>query len=221
MQLEGKRVLITAPRQYASKLSSILVRAGARPIWLPTIQITSLPKAELPNIDNALEKLDQFSHVAFTSKNGISAVIERLQHLKHTQEDLVKYVHDSNVKLCALGADSEELEKHGMTADIKPVEASTTGLVKELTSRNQLTGSNILCPIPSVRGGLKEPIIIPRFLEMLRQGGAEVTPLAVYITQMGIRPEQCKAERQLLQEGSIDVIVFTSSAEVLHLPAIR
>lgn len=63
-------------------------------------------------------------------------------------------------------------------------------------------------------GGLKEPVIVPRFLRMLREGGADVTPLDVYITQMGCKPKDCIVERQLLQEGFIDAIVFTSSAEV-------
>lgn len=69
-----------------------------------------------------MEKLNRFSHVAFTSKNGISAVVERLQDLTQTQENLVKYVNDSNVKLCALGADATELERYGLKADITPAE---------------------------------------------------------------------------------------------------
>lgn len=32
--------MITAPRQYASKLAALLVAAGARPIWVPAISIS-------------------------------------------------------------------------------------------------------------------------------------------------------------------------------------
>ena len=42
MPLLGKRIMMTAPRQYASKLASCLVTAGARPVWLPSISITRI-----------------------------------------------------------------------------------------------------------------------------------------------------------------------------------
>ncbi|GFH23216.1 HEM4 domain-containing protein, partial [Haematococcus lacustris] len=40
--LLGKRILITAPRQYAHKLAAKLVAAGARPLWVPGVSITAL-----------------------------------------------------------------------------------------------------------------------------------------------------------------------------------
>lgn len=65
-------------------------------------------------------------------------------------------------------ADATELERHGLKADITPAEisnptnlhvsmatfnqASTAELVQELTSRNDLNRSKILCPLLSVRG---------------------------------------------------------------------
>lgn len=42
MPLLGKRILITAPRQYASKLASCLITAGAQPVCLPSITITRI-----------------------------------------------------------------------------------------------------------------------------------------------------------------------------------
>lgn len=42
MPLLGKRIMITAPRQYASKLAACLITAGARPVWLPSISITRI-----------------------------------------------------------------------------------------------------------------------------------------------------------------------------------
>jgi len=173
-----------------------------------------------------------------------------LQDLTKTQENLVEYVNESDVKLCALGADATELERYGLKADITPVEVSVLivvpcinphsplgkhdriGTRTDLTKRiewikNPLSNSirsrsvflcfdfnlSVLLLIDS--GGLKEPVIVPRFLRMLRKGGADVTPLDAYITQMGYEPKDCIAERRLLQEGFIDAIVFTSSAEVI------
>lgn len=36
----------TAPRQYASKLSGLLIAAGAHPTWLPGVAITSLSEQQ-------------------------------------------------------------------------------------------------------------------------------------------------------------------------------
>ena len=40
--MTGKRVMFTSPRQYACKLSYKLIEQGAKPIWVPGVQITSL-----------------------------------------------------------------------------------------------------------------------------------------------------------------------------------
>lgn len=55
-----------------------------------------------------------------------------------------------------------------------PAEASTLGLVKELTALNQLgPGSRVLAPVPRVGGGLMEPAAVPSFLAALEAAGAE------------------------------------------------
>ena len=42
LPLWGARIMITAPRQYAARLSSRLVDAGARLVSVPAIQVTRL-----------------------------------------------------------------------------------------------------------------------------------------------------------------------------------
>ena len=54
MPLLGKRILITAPRQYASKLASCLITAGAWPVWLPSISITSINDRSLGAVSQPL-----------------------------------------------------------------------------------------------------------------------------------------------------------------------
>lgn len=49
---------------------------------------------------------------------------------------------------------------------------------------------------------------------MLQAAGAEATRLEVYQTASGSDPEACKPEKQLLLDGSIHAIAFTSTAEV-------
>ena len=49
---------------------------------------------------------------------------------------------------------------------------------------------------------------------MLQAVGAEATRLEVYQTAPGSDPEACQPEKQLLLDGSIHAIAFTSTAEV-------
>eukprot|EP00882_Tetradesmus_deserticola_P010386 GHRQ01010970.1.p1 GENE.GHRQ01010970.1~~GHRQ01010970.1.p1 ORF type:complete len:177 (+),score=37.96 GHRQ01010970.1:1282-1812(+) len=82
LPLFNKRILTTAPRQYASKLTALLVDAGARPTWVPGVAISRLSEPEhLQQLDDSLQQLGSYSHLAFTSRNGILAVVERLAEL--------------------------------------------------------------------------------------------------------------------------------------------
>ena len=54
MPLVGKRIMITAPRQYATKLASSLIAAGARPVWLPSIIITHITDQDLSSVSQLL-----------------------------------------------------------------------------------------------------------------------------------------------------------------------
>ncbi|GMH40178.1 hypothetical protein BSKO_08082 [Bryopsis sp. KO-2023] len=217
LPLLNRRVLITAPRQYASKLGSYLLDAGARPIWVPAIEVTSLPEQETFELDGILTSLKDFTHLAFTSKNGIHAVMDQLVVKQGGFDQAVKFIQSSKIKLCALGADALVLQSMGLVADVQPKEASTLGLVREFVERNEADGAAVLCPVPSVRGGLVEPPIVPRFLAALEASGAEPHRIDAYVTQIGSTPEQCIAEKELLSSGDIDAIIFSSTAEAQGL----
>lgn len=46
--------MVTAPRQYATKLTTKLMAAGARPLWLPTIQIAELRDSKDQQVGNRI-----------------------------------------------------------------------------------------------------------------------------------------------------------------------
>lgn len=129
----------------------------------------------------------------------------------------VQFVESTTTKLCALGADAQTLESIGLAVEIQPKEASTLGLVQELVDRHEVEGADILCPVPSVRGGLVEPPVVPRFLAAWETCGARPRRVDAYITQIGSTPAQCVAEKELLASGGISAIVFSSTAEAQGL----
>lgn len=68
----------------------------------------------------------------------------------------VQFVRDSRIKLCALGADGDVLQREfGLTLDVSPLEASTQGLVAELERRGGAKGARVLAPVPLVTGAIQ------------------------------------------------------------------
>lgn len=123
--LNGRRILITAPQQYAAKLSARIVQKGGRPVWIPSIQVSPLRDAEkLAKLDATLTQLSTYSHLLFTSKNGISAFLSRLEQVSGSQDRAVELLKSSGMKIYALGADADVLRAAGITA-LTPKEAST------------------------------------------------------------------------------------------------
>lgn len=53
LPLSNRRVMITSPRQYALKLASRLIEAGARPVWVPTIEIARLSTPETLQVSSS------------------------------------------------------------------------------------------------------------------------------------------------------------------------
>lgn len=67
-------------------------------------------------------------------------------------------------------------------------------------------------------GGLVEPPVVPRFIAALEAAGAAATRVPAYLTTLGLPgPQYCSVEAQLLQQGHIDAVAFSSTAEVRML----
>lgn len=200
-----KRILFTTPRNYAAKLSRLLVLRGALPVWMPTIVIESMQ--DYHQFDQAIKNLPDYSWIAFTSRNGIEAFFDRLEAL-----DLDKGVL-KNTKLCALGNDAKALQEKGITVDLVPPVATTRGIVEELERRGVKSG-RILLPVPEVVG-MDEPRVIPDLAGWLSSIGMEVHRVPAYTTSRN--SEGLSAEAKMLLNGVIDMVAFTSAAEIESL----
>ncbi|KAF5841511.1 Uroporphyrinogen-III synthase HemD-domain-containing protein [Dunaliella salina] len=234
-----KRVMVTAPRQYAHKLAGQLLLAGARPLWVPSVAINPVSPEKLGSLDAALHALitephhHPYTHIAFTSKNGIYATLQRAAELC---EDLqqghalgldssgldaaAQAILKSGVKLCALGADGDVLLRAGLPVHVSPAEASTLGLVQELKTLDEAQGARILCPVPLVASPLVEPKVVPRFLAALSEAGAHAERVDAYETSAGCSSSACALEMDALRAGHIDAIAFSSTAEAQGLKGI-
>lgn len=105
-------------------------------------------------LTSELSSLSDFTHVAFTSKNGIHAVLAQLERMHGSTAAARTAVAESGVRICALGADALVLKDAGYPVHLLPSEPSTQGIVCELRRRKEAAGARVLCPVPKVTGVL-------------------------------------------------------------------
>ncbi len=196
--LFGKRMVVTRTRAQASELVAKLEENGAACLEYSTIHIE--PVDDYQALDQALEVMDSYDWVLFTSLNAITYFFKRLNATGRDSRFLAS---------CCIGAvgraTAEELLKHGIKADLVPENFTGEGLAKALIT-GDVQDKKILLP-----RALKAMETLP---EMLTDAGADVTIAPVY---QNIPPQGRKDElRDQLSEGDIDLVTFTSSSTVTN-----
>lgn len=194
--LFGKRIIVTRTREQASELVSGLEEMGGSCYECSTINIEPVDSYQI--IDEALERIDEYHWILFTSLNGVKYFFKRLQSKGLDARDLkgpdIGVVGKSTASL---------LLEYGINADHMPPVFTGEGLAESLLDQG-VEGRNILIP-RAVEG--RE--IIP---ETLRGAGAQVTVAPVYrnVPAQG-RREELRAE---LESGEVNMVTFTSSSTV-------
>jgi len=199
--LFSKRVVVTRTRDQASELVNLLENYGAECIEYPTISLEPVDSYEV--LDQALEKIDNYQWILFTSINAVDYFFKRLFELGKDVRDL------KGPMVAAVGrVTAEALASRGIKADLLPAEFTGDGLAETLVSEG-VAGSNILIP-----RALKARETLP---ERLIDAGADVTVAPVYqnVLPKSSIGEQLKNDlRQALEEKSVDMVTFTSSSTV-------
>jgi uroporphyrinogen-III synthase len=204
LHLYNKRIIVTAPRNYAKRLSEQIINYGGLPIIMSTIEICVLD--DYTEIDKALTNINKFDWIAFTSRNGIEAFFQRLNDLKIPKSIL------QECSLCAIGKDAERLSEFCGKVDLIPQESSPEGIIVELSKIPNIQGQKILVPVPKVID-IQEPDIVPKFVSGLKKVGMEVTRIPAYITRC-LAKDIYEVELNLIFQDKIDAIAFSSTAEV-------
>jgi uroporphyrinogen III methyltransferase/synthase len=197
--LLGKKVLITRPRQQASRFAALLRDYGAEPVEVPTIQI--VPPSSWEPLDRAIAAMRSYDWLIFTSVNGVQAFVQRCELQQWPLPELRGH------RICAIGpATAKELERWGVRVDIMPNEYRAEAVVDSL-SAFPIEGKRMLIPRAAVARD-----VLPRAL-MAR--GADVTVVEAYRTippADGLGPDTWR----LLERHAIDVVTFTSSSTVTN-----
>ncbi len=200
LPLFGKTILVTRARKQASKLSEGLRALGARIIEVPTIDFR--PPEDPEPLNTAVELLEDFHWVIFTSPNGVQAFFTALEGAERDARAL------AGCKLAAIGpATAAALAARGLRADVTARTFQAEGLIEAL-QRHGLTGQRVLIPRAA-----EAREVLP---ETIAQWGNLVQVVPAYRTVQPADSPELLA--RALNQG-LDAITFTASSTVNNLMA--
>jgi len=200
--LLGKRIVVTRARQQASDLVGLLSDQGADCLEYPTIKI--IPPKDPEPLKQAVESLDAYDWIVFTSVNGVIYFFEQLFAAGKDVRAL------GRMQTAGIGpATAGRLLEFGLTSDIVP-ETYQAESVVEAFGKVKLKGKKILLP----RAAEARPILP----QELKKMGATVDEIPAYETLKAL--ENTDDLLQKLKDNRIDLITFTSSSTVKNFKAL-
>ncbi len=202
LPLFGKRILVTRARSQASELVDRIDELGGEPYEYPVIE-TVMPTSSdtLQQIEQALNELEQYDWVFFTSVNGVEYFF---RHLEEQGQD-IRALH--RARIAAVGpATRDALRSRGIAATALPQKFHAEGLMEHLEDKLS-AGEKVLLP----RGDLARAWLPQALTEM----GLSVTEIDTYETVLV--GEDDLELKKLLQEQAIHAVTFTSSSTVINL----
>ena len=197
LPLLGQRIVVTRPVEAGDDSARALENLGAEVLLAPTIEI--LPITDPGPLDAALDRLDQFDWLVFTSANGVRHFLDRL--LKRGG-DLRRL---GSVQLAAIGpATAEALRRYHLRADLVPESSRSEGLADQL--RDRVRGQRVLI----ARADRGRTILQDELGPV-----ATVEQVAVYHNRDVAEPPAEILGR--IEAGTVDWITLTSSASAERL----
>jgi len=197
-RLFGVRVVVAGSPDTSGKLHSQLAALGADVIIQPAIQITDPP--DWAPVDAALDRLDRYDWVVFSSSNGVDYLFRRLFDLGGDLRRL------GGVKLAAVGpGTAERLTRYHLQADLVPEQFRAESLAQALVG--EAKGRRFLLA-RTTRGRQV-------LADELEGAGAHVDQVVVYgsVDVEDPDPEVATA----LSSGEIGWVAVTSSATARSL----
>lgn len=195
--LFGKTIVVTRSREQASEFADQLYEYGAHVIEFPTIEIAK-PDTIQP-LDNAIQNIQSYNWIVFTSINGVDSFFQRLFELGRDTRDL------KGIKLCAIGPATEDgIKKYYLHVNCRPPRFVAESVVEELKKVTAIKGESFLLPRADIARSF-----LPEELQKL---GGRVTDLVAYKTVMAQPKEINLLEK--IKNGEVHVITFTSSSTV-------
>jgi uroporphyrinogen III methyltransferase/synthase len=197
--LQGVRVAVTRPTDQAERLIEGLGRLGADTLACPTIRIGA--PANAGGLAGAVENLDQYDWIVFTSVNGVRRFRSALGSVM--QEPRLP----GGTRVAAIGpATADELVSLSVVPEVVPEEFVAEAVADALIAMDDIAGRRVL--LPRAAGARK---VLP---ERLAAAGAVVEEVVAY--EAYPNPEGIEELRGAMDRGEVDWVTFTASSTVRH-----
>lgn len=200
--LSGKRVVITRAARQSVDLVEKLTELNAEPSLLPLVSF-SAPEDYAP-MDAALDQLEHFDWIIFTSENAVRTVVKRA-----SVRGNLRNVAGRRSRAAAVGpTTAAAAERAGFFVDYQAQTHSGAALANELGER--LRNQSVFLP--------RSDRANPDLPGLLRNYGANVTEVVAYrtVTPVNLDPEKIAA----IVNGETDAILFFSPTAVEHFVGI-
>lgn len=166
--LQGRRIVITRPRDQATEWRRKIESLGAAVIELPLIQVRK--DVNLNTLAEVLSEFGSYEWIVFTSTNGV----------KYFFEEFIRVHEDIRalglVRIAAVGeATAAAIRDLHLRVDLQPKKASAEELARELIERESMDSAKVLV----ITGNLNRDVIV----EKLNEVRAIVDRLPVYKTE--------------------------------------
>lgn len=192
MNLTNKRVLITRPRAQAEGFARALSTAGAQPIFFSVIEI--IPPDDYSALDFAIQSLEGYDWLIFTSVHGVEAFFKRLEVLG------IKRI-PPRLHVAAVGSRTARfLSEHGLWTDRIPDEFIAEAMLPDFGKN--IYGKRFLLP----QSNLARTVLANE----IRSAGGLVTEVVAYRNRLS---EPTVSEIDALRSG-VDIVTFTSPSTV-------
>jgi uroporphyrinogen III methyltransferase/synthase len=201
-RLDGRAIMITRAQAQSVEITDLLQELGGEVIHCPTVEC--IGASDTGPLDSAIDKIDSFDWIVFTSANAVTFFCNRLIE---RQPDGVSSIF-SHV-ICAIGpATAKVLTAAGVQVDIVASDSRSEGVLAAIIefAGGPESLSEVRILIPRARIARE---VLPTELSRL---GAKVETVEAYQT---VRPD-IESEKIIaaLQDGIIDAITFTSPSTV-------
>ena len=196
LPLAGWKVVVTRPKGRSSRTSMELRKRGAEVLELPSI--ATVPSENNNALRGAMEVIDAYSWLVFTSPTGAEIFFDELKTMRKDIRAL------ANLKIAVIGQGTAKvLEDKGIIVDLIPDKYDGEALGRTL-SEIVNEGDKIL--IPRARVGNE------KLVTLLTDKGAVVDDVPTYDTVYEKSPI-VQVDKEI-SSGDIDCVIFTSASTV-------
>ena len=197
LPLAQRNIIITRSKEGISDIKKLFTNKGANIYDLPAISIGD--PDDLQPLDEALNEINDFHWIIFSSSNGIKFIDQRLRYFNSSLHECSK-----QIKIAVVGEKTAKtLDDFGIQADFIPPEFIAESLIENFP----ISGYGLRVFLPRVQTGGRDLIA-----EEFRKAGSRVLEVAAYETRC---PDSIPKETiDVISNGKVDALIFSSGKTV-------